>query len=764
MVNLCRQNLFLTFLLAITDYHLSMLTRERDYTICNKNPLYVSSNYWGYININYNKLEENGKCTLTLMACERCVISLFLHGEDVNGLCASKITCPCHLSSFSTDVYSGEHYCYKRRCPLIKFIATPANHMVLVPSYQTNCQISTKSSEIHIDVCQSQSNVTGVKMTYKVDYETTGLIRQHWFQREEFLNFTMCMHYGDSILHLGTQGFIHLSNCSGKCVLVLNSCRKCKIHFYMDISNLTGNNQLRCLTIKISDKFKRGEYIRFSALQSNYLNYTTFSKAATFEICQSNIEGLQLKIFYKVIEKLETKFASATNITLLQLPSNYPPSDEIFKYYVKKFTTSGHLQLIFTNYLCCADCYVVIAFGSSVFNNSQKIMRRVYTSKDTITMKYFTGKIYPGYCGLKAEIRYFEDFNIITPNANCGKYQLVTTSGHFYFHTIYDIYYDCIWVLVSEPRQSFFRQIYFSLSVNASLPKGSHVDIHCGNTSEGQKLDPLKNSKNYYHPNLSAAYIRLQGLVRNQDKLDILFTVKRNQCALNTFRCVNGDCIPKYMRCNSQIDCSDYSDENGCSLFEDSRKSYSSYWSYSLIIIIVVTTFIILSLCLFFIFVCKIRRIRLTSRRNSFALSSVGATHNHIRMNLTFEGELDAPPTYDEVMTPSSLQGNFNLAFNWSHSNINETSVMPPTYQEYMQQISAIDCVNSRGDNDEASSDNTVQQTLPEEQEGRLQRESSNGNKDQTVPAALTIDINSVENSLEISQSVFDINSNSSSC
>ncbi|XP_036366469.1 uncharacterized protein LOC115220943 [Octopus sinensis] len=759
MVNLCHQNLFLTLLLAIADCQLSMLSRERDYTICNKNPLYVSRNYWGYININHNKLEEYGKCTLTLKACEKCVISLFLHGEDVNGMCSSNIMCPCHLSSFSPNVYSSERYCYRRRCPLIKIVATPANQMVLAPSYQSNCQISTKSSEIYIDVCQSQTNVTGVNMMYKVDSdETTGMIRRPWFHRGEFLNFTMCMHYGDSALHLGMQGYIHLSNCSGKCVLALNSCSNCKIRFYMDTSNLTGNNQLRCLTIKISDKFKRGEYIRFSALQSNYLNYTTFSKAATLEICQGNIEGLQLKIFYEVIEKLETKFASATNITLLQIPSNYPPSDEIFKYYIKKSTPSGHLQLILTNYLCCADCYVVIAFGSSVFNNSQKGIRRVYTSKDTITVKYFTGKIQPG-CGLKAEIRYFEDFNIITPNANCGAYQLVTTSGHFHFQTIYDIYYDCVWVLVSKPRQNFFEQIYFSLFVNASLSKGSHVDIHCGNTSEGQKLDLLKNSKYYYYPNLSAAYIRLQGLVRNQDRLNILFMVQRNQCALNTFPCMNGDCIPKNMRCNRRIDCSDYSDENGCSHFEDTRKSYPSYWSYSLIIIIVVTTFIILSLCLFFIFVCKIRRIRQANRRNS-----VRANHNHIRMNLTFEGERDAPPAYDEVMTPSGLQGNFNLAFNWSHSNSNEPSGMPPTYQEYMQQTSATDCVDSRGGNDEASSENIVQQPLPEEQEDRLQRESGNGNKDQTVPVALTIDINSVGNSLEISQPVSEVNVNSSSC
>ncbi|CAI9734948.1 low-density lipoprotein receptor class A domain-containing 4-like [Octopus vulgaris] len=393
------------------------------------------------------------------------------------------------------------------------------------------------------------------------------------------------------------------------------------------------------------------------------LNIHFFHVTFAFEVLSGDYCGkfIMAAALLKANQKLETKFASATNITLLQIPSNYPPSD----------------------------------------------------------------------------------FNIITPNANCGAYQLVTTSGHFHFQTIYDIYYDCVWVLVSKPRQNFFGQIYFSLFVNASLSKGSHVDIHCGNTSEGQKLDLLKNSKYYYYTNLSAAYIRLQG----------------NQCALNTFRCMNGDCIPKNMRCNRRVDCSDYSDEDGCSHFEDTRKSYPSYWSYSLIIIVVVTTFIILSLCLFFIFVCKIRRIRQANRQNS-----VRANHNHIRMNLTFEGERDAPPAYDEVMTPSGLQGNFNLAFNWSHSNSNEPSGMPPTYQEYMQQTSATDCVDSRGGNDEASSENIVQQPLPEEQEDRLQRESGNGNKDQTVPVALTIDINSVGNSLEISQPVSEVNVNSSSC
>lgn len=79
------------------------------------------------------------------------------------------------------------------------------------------------------------------------------------------------------------------------------------------------------------------------------------------------------------------------------------------------------------------------------------------------------------------------------------------------------------------------------------------------------KLTSLIHNVSYYLDNAIVPFGRNDWVFdKTQEKVTLTFTM----CKEHEFSCTSGECLPKELRCNEEIDCLDYSDEDHCKHIE----------------------------------------------------------------------------------------------------------------------------------------------------------------------------------------------------
>lgn len=548
------------------------------------------------------------------------------------------------------------------------------------------------------------------------------LIGQFYCEAKDEKVYNMC---GNGVVspELDDTGLVRvISNrihFGAQCNLVFQLCKSCRLWLRLTNSNII-NNQ-RCYPIVSSHCLTDCTYLRVIDETYNRSHAFFFQKDDEFRSISNHVNitlcnNLNLNLQFQVEFKVERKkkfinlttlgsYETSTTFESPGFPSSYEVNGEQFLYEIVKPDFVQEMLVTFTDWILSPESKLVVYTFTTPMIFLGNSSRPVFASSESFQLVFSTGtksNVYKPVIvrGFKAVIkikRNPQPPNLIPiPKTMCGRNVIRKDYGGLIdFRPYTTSIYDCVWVILIHPR---YNMVAIQLQ-DFTARSMTRIEFREGLTSNGSLIKTLYPSQSFIFRNPNGFYIRLRGEMGSGDHFSLSYASTSssvNSCAY-LFKCRSGFCIHSTLECDGINHCLDDSDETNCFKPDDRvTKSNPSNWSVSIIIPVVITIFILIILCLFFIFVRRFRKIsrgsavqrqrRSASFRGNFSQQYL---HNHFSMNLTLEGELDAPPPYEEVINTPSPRGNWNLAFNWSQQDLRDTSVPPPPYSEYMRENEA---------------------------------------------------------------------------
>lgn len=530
-----------------------------------------------------------------------------------------------------------------------------------------------------------------------------------------------------------------------QCRMLFSLCKACRLRLIFKWSNI--RNNLRCYPRISSHCYEGCVYLRivdeiYNTTHAFFFKpvevFTSVSNTVSVTLCNALRRDLKFSLDFEVESKIQQINPLTTAILKSPgFPSGYAVNGEQFMYEIIKPPYAIDMVITFTDWILSPLSKLIVYTTTTPMIFSSNSSRPIFTTPVSIQVVFNTGmnlgfRRFDLVRGFKAVIKCRSTSITSPPNSMCGSSMIqMSYGGVLKFGPQRYGNYDCVWVILIHPQ---FKLVAVQLE-SFQIQVSAAVTFYEGLTSEGRLIETVYPGQNFASQNPNGFYIRLKGLMEIGDLFALAYSssIPAVETCPYAFKCKNGFCIQLTLKCDGVNHCLDKSDEMDCDkIYKDNipNDQFTSNWSVSIIIPVVITIFIFIILCLFFVFIRRFRKISRgpipnSQRRVTSVSGNVSQQYpqNHFGRNITPEEEIDAPPTYEEVMNTPPPQGNWNLAFNWSQQDLMDNSA-PPPYSEYMRE-NEVNIYNNIADNDtsdlstiptDSSSSNTCRVPTSEDQ------------------------------------------------
>ncbi|XP_067120205.1 suppressor of tumorigenicity 14 protein-like isoform X2 [Centruroides vittatus] len=393
------------------------------------------------------------------------------------------------------------------------------------------------------------------------------------------------------------------------CMVELVTCPSCHISvsfLHINISTCSQDNSCRCSYVQIVepsyDHVRRHlcGYGRNSSLHHvesqtkvTSIRYTRKSAFDSFT--------LQFIVLNNIYTFQGTQDYSESNGTGTFQSPYFPqiyPSDYVAEYRFHNLNVMGCVQIIFTDFRISPWSYIevldtnrtrIAMYDGNIFRPPVTV-----STGPNLTLYFKANDDYPN-SGFRAKYAFFADAEkcqVMLPSTECGgsleNHGGVITLSKTNTDQKMQIY-DCVWII--HPKFTYTYETYLALRIAQfkNMGQKSTLEIRQGITSTSRLLYTARG----YHQKPSGQelivsassgyYLRFSGCFGNNSFMSIVYsTFTYNECHhTQEYRCKNGRCIKKQLRCDGFNHCGDKSDESSCFTGTSSGRDTSWWQSFS---------------------------------------------------------------------------------------------------------------------------------------------------------------------------------------
>lgn len=522
----------------------------------------------------------------------------------------------------------------------------------------------------------------------------------------------------------------------GPCVLKIESCPTCQIiieaettqnfTFYCQtgVPKLKHHCSLGCDYLYMFDVYYANETMHVIRSWNSTMRAFKSESSSVYVVLCHGPTNYWFTLKYRTVKKHQTiygtaSYSSAGFIYSPFFPASYSQNFETYEFIFKSTNNYDHITVSFDDWNLDSSSAFYFeesniagpVYGSVSRPNvlsRQNVMRVIFNTGQPMLSRGQRGNM-----GFKLKYTFINDAQRFrSPKTKCkGAGYLLDSSGgliEFSKDTAPPEYYDCIWVIKTQPGYSgtYLKLLKKRIPKDMDPYKRNQIQIRSGLTSDGNLLSTIypEISPNDYraHYDELGFYIRINATVSSSEVVILAYASYKNtydtDCKHDStmFTCGNNRCINKSLVCNGYDHCGDNTDETaGCNDAGDTGmwdKSYQYTITIGVIVPMVISVFLIMVICLLFVMIRRCRRARLreagmTERLQTLSEEVATRRGHRRRRRHRFFGSVEAesPPTYDEaIQNPPGWYD--NVAFG---TTVDPTLPQPPSYTEAIGEQSA---------------------------------------------------------------------------